>query len=163
MRDPESSLRVAPQWPFAAIRVYLGVVFAVAGVGQLLGASPWGRATDWPTSLQRYLGAFGAKPAAFYSGFFQLLILHKDLVAVLLPWIHVIIGVALVLGVATRITTVLALFLLVNYMAMTGVMPYSPDPIAALAALALAVCLADPEIWRVGPAFARLRSPSRGR
>jgi uncharacterized membrane protein YphA (DoxX/SURF4 family) len=106
---------------------------------------------------------FRAKPAAFYSGFFQLLIVHKDLVAVLLPWIHVIIGVALVLGVATRITTVVALFLLVNYMALTGVMPYGPDPISALAALALVVCLANPDIWRVGPALARWRSLSRGR
>jgi uncharacterized membrane protein YphA (DoxX/SURF4 family) len=163
MRDPESEPPKAPAWPLAAVRVYLGVIFAVAGIGQLLGASPWGRATDWPTSLQRYFGMFRAKPAAFYSGFFQLLIVHKDLVAVLLPWIHVIIGVALVLGVATRITTVVALFLLVNYMALTGVMPYGPDPISPLAALALVVCLANPDIWRVGPALARWRSLSRGR
>jgi uncharacterized membrane protein YphA (DoxX/SURF4 family) len=163
MRGPESAPSVTSAWPFAAVRVYLGVVFGVAGVGQVVGASPWGRATDWPTSLQRYFVVFRARPAAFYSGFFQVLVVHKDVVAVLLPWIHVIIGVALLLGVATRITTGLALFLLVNYMALTGVMPYSPDPVSALAALALAVCLADPDTWRMGPALARWRSTSRGR
>lgn len=163
MRDRISELPGAPQWPLAAVRVYLGVVFAFAGVEQLLGTPPWGATRDWPTSLQKYLAAFGAKSAPFYTGFSQsVLVAHKDIVAVLLPWIHVIIAMALLLGVATRMTTTIALFLLVNYMALTGVMPYSPDAISALAALMLAVLLANPEQWCVVPAIARWRSAGRG-
>lgn len=158
MHDPEPAMPRAPEWPLVAVRLYLGIVFAVAGVGQLLGAQPWGRPADWPKSLQQYLEAFGGKPAPFYAGFLQsVLIAHKDFVAVLLPSIHLVIGVALVLGVGTRFTTAVALFLLVNYMALTGAMPYHPDPISALAALMLAVWLANPKLWRGAQVFARRR------
>jgi thiosulfate dehydrogenase (quinone) large subunit len=153
VRDAGSLTEIdpAPQWPLAVVRLYLGVVFVFAGVGQLRGTEPWGPATDWPLSLQQYDQATRAQMPGFYAGFFQsALVQHKDLVATLLPSIHVLIGVSLLLGVATRPAAAVALFCLVNYMAMTGVMPYHPDAISALAALTLAVLLTKPDqVWSV--------------
>ena len=129
------------QWPLAVARVYLGVVFAVAGVMQLLGLDPWGRAADWPTRLGLYLAAFHTRPVAFYYAF---LVSHKAVVAMVAPPLHIVLGVALILPFATRITSAVALALLVSYMALAGFLPWEPDPVTVLAWLALTVCLANP-------------------
>ena len=129
------------QWPLAVARIYLGVVFAVAGVMQLLGLEPWGRAADWPTRLDRYLEAFHAHPVAFYHAF---LVSHSAIVATVAPPLHIALGVALMLGFARRITSAAALALLVSYMMLAGFLPWQPDPVTALAWLALTVFLANP-------------------
>jgi uncharacterized membrane protein YphA (DoxX/SURF4 family) len=141
----------APEWPIAGVRLYVGVVFIVAGVGQLRGADPWGPPGDWPTLLQQYVDATRSHIAPFYVGFFRSILLpHKDALARLIPSLHVAIGLALLLGVATRLAAAVALFCLINYMALTGVMPYHPDAISALAALVLAVLLTAPDdVWSV--------------
>jgi uncharacterized membrane protein YphA (DoxX/SURF4 family) len=125
-----------------AIRWYLGVVFIVAGVEQFLGLEPWGRSADWPTRLDLYLQAFHSHPLAFYHAF---LVSHKDVVAAVVPPFHIVLGVLLLLGFKPRLTAGITLAVLVSYMALTGfVMPWHPDPIVALAWLALTVVLANP-------------------
>src|SRR5215469_4079605 len=129
------------QWPLAVARIYLGVVLTVAGVMQLLGLEPWGRAADWPTRLDLYIAAFHAHPVAFYHAF---LLSHKTIVAMVAPPLHVALGVTLITGFARRITSAVTLALLVSYMALAGFLPWQPDPVTALAWLALTVCMANP-------------------
>jgi len=147
--DPVSEASRAPQWPLAGLRIYLGVVFLLAGLGQLGGADPWGARTDWPTSLMQYVAATRSQIAPFYAGFFHLVLVpYKDFFGALMPAVHIAVGVPLILGVATRPAAGVGLFCLLNYMALTGVMPYHPDAMSALAALMLAVVLASPDaVW----------------
>ena len=147
--DPTSDSSLAPQWPLAGLRIYLGLVFALAGIGQLNGVDPWGPRSQWPTSLMRYVAATGSQIAPFYAGVYRLVLMpHKDFVGTLMPIVHVAIGLPLLLGLATRPAAGVGLFCLMNYMALTGVMPYHPDAMSALAALMLTVLLTSPnEVW----------------
>jgi uncharacterized membrane protein YphA (DoxX/SURF4 family) len=151
MPEPASSSSRAPEWPLAAIRIYLGVVFVVAGMGQLAGVEPWGPRSEWAKSLLAIIAAMGSHVASFYDGFFRsVLVPHEDFLGTLMPLVHIAVGVPLIVGVGTRLAAGTALFCLVNYMAMLGFMPYHPNPISALAALTTPVLFAGPEdVWSI--------------
>jgi uncharacterized membrane protein YphA (DoxX/SURF4 family) len=67
---------------------------------------------------------------------------HAETFAPVIAWLHVLIGVALVLGVGSRAASLSRLVLLLQYMAAEGGRPYWPGPTAAYSALLLAVFLA---------------------
>jgi uncharacterized membrane protein YphA (DoxX/SURF4 family) len=150
----------APEWPVAAMRIYTGVVFAATGVAQIFSLDPWQTWREWPATLQQYLAATGQHTAPRYDGFVRsVLVPHAAALAVIMAWVHVIIGVSLLLGLSTRLAAAAALICLINYMALTGVWPYQPDPISALASLSLATLLAKPDsIW----SLTALRRQTRG-
>jgi uncharacterized membrane protein YphA (DoxX/SURF4 family) len=135
----------------------VGVVFTIAGIAQLTGAAPWGPRAEWPETLEQLMAAMRSQMAPFYAGFFQsVLVAHRDVVGIVAPLIHIVVGVALVLGLATRTAAAIALVSLLNYMAMMGVLPYHPNPVAAFAALALALLLTAPDhAWTIRTVLAR--------
>lgn len=120
------------------VRLYLGVVFSVAGVSQWFGLEPWGKAADWPATFDAYVKVFGLHPVGWSHAF---LVAHPGGVAVVAATLHVLLGVAFLVGKKPRLTAGIALALLVSYLVLTGFSPIDPNPIAALAALALAVCV----------------------
>jgi uncharacterized membrane protein YphA (DoxX/SURF4 family) len=133
-----------PRWPLAAARIYLGVVFAVAGVRQLAGAAPWVKpGGTWPMAMKQKLIDWSAHTPAFYRHAVQYLADHAVTLAHHVAVIHVVLGIALIAGLLTRFTGALAVLLLCNYMAAAGTKPFSPGPAAAFTALALAVSLGN--------------------
>lgn len=129
---------------FVLPRVYVGVVFAVAGMGQLRASAVW---TDpgqsWPAALHEQLAQWLPHAASWYSPILtQWLMPHADSVAPLVAWLNLLMGVALVLGVATRLVAAAAVVLLLNYAAAAGHSIYGAWPTAAYTALALTVWLA---------------------
>jgi thiosulfate dehydrogenase (quinone) large subunit len=134
----------------ALVRIYLGVVLGVAGVRQLVGAAPWVAAGQtWPAAVHQRLLESLPHTASWYRGTVNTVLLpHTDLVAPLVASVHLVLAVALVLGLGTRLAAALAMLLLLNYMAAAGTQVYSPGPIAVLAALALTVSLCDAgRVW----------------
>jgi thiosulfate dehydrogenase (quinone) large subunit len=118
----------------AFLRVYLGLLFLYASIPQLRG----GFAVD----LSGFLNDVALiKSAEFYREFLHAVVLpNAPLFARLIPWGELLVGVSLLLGLATRLSAAGALLLLVNYMLAKGAWfwyPSSND--AALAAIAVAI------------------------
>jgi len=150
--------RPVPVWPFVAARIYVGLVFATAGVRQLEEAAPWVTAGQhWPDAVRDQLAKWEPHSATWYHPILtQLLVPHVDTIAPLIAWANVLIGMALVLGVGTRLVAILGLVLLLNYMAAAGGRLYFPGPTAAYTALLLALVLAGAgQMWSVDAALAR--------
>jgi uncharacterized membrane protein YphA (DoxX/SURF4 family) len=149
---------------FVLPRVYAGVVFAAAGLGQLRASAVW---TDpgqsWPAALHEQLAQWSPHAASWYTTILtQWLMPHADAVAPLVAWLNLVIGVALVLGVATRLVAAGAVVLLLNYAAAAGHSIYGAWDTAAYTALALTVWLARAgREWGVDAGLAR-RWPSGG-
>jgi len=146
-----------PRWPLAATRIYLGVVFAVAGLRQLTDAAPWVKpGQQWAAAAHDKLVEWSAHTPTWYQGTLTHFMHHTDMGARHIAVLHVVLGVALVLGLFTRFTGAFAFLLLCNYMAASASKPYSPGPTAAFAALALAVSLASAgRMWGLDAMLAR--------
>lgn len=141
--DGPNNTRI-PRWPLAAARIYLGVVFTVAGLRQLADAAPWARpGQTWPAAMKQKLADWSANTPDFYQSTVAHLVTHATMLAHHVAVIHVVLGVALITGLFTRITGALAVLLLCNYMAAAGTKPFSPGPAAAFTALALVVSLGN--------------------
>jgi uncharacterized membrane protein YphA (DoxX/SURF4 family) len=140
-----------PRWPLAAARIYLGLVFAVAGLRQLTDAAPWAKpGQSWPAAAHDQLVEWSAHTPSWYHAVVAGLLAHTDALAPLVAWAHVALGVLLLAGLATRFTAGVAVLLLCSYMAAAGSRPYWPGPTAAFAALALAVSLGSAgRVWGV--------------
>jgi uncharacterized membrane protein YphA (DoxX/SURF4 family) len=149
---------------FVLPRVYAGVVFATAGLGQLRASAVW---TDpgqsWPAALHEQLAQWAPHTATWYSAILtQWWMPHADGLAPVVAWLHLVIGVALVLGVATRLAAAVAIVMLLNYAAAAGHTLYGAWDTAAYTALALTVWLARAgREWGVDAVLAR-RWPSAG-
>jgi uncharacterized membrane protein YphA (DoxX/SURF4 family) len=146
-----------PRWPLAGARIYLGVVFVVAGLRQLTDRAPWVKpGLDWGTAAHDQLVAWSAHSPSWYHGVVGGLLPLAATLAPGVAGVHVALGLALLLGAFTRVTSAVAFLLLCNYMAAAGTKPYSPGPLAVFAALALAVSLADGgRVWGFDGLMAR--------
>lgn len=142
--DPVRSLRlpgsilqgILARAALAFLRIYLGVLFLLAG-GPKLGGT-------FAATLPEFLNRVAlTKGHGFYREFVQQAVLpNVDLFARLVSWGELLVGVTLVLGLATRLSAAVALLLLVNYMLAKGAWfwyPSSND--AALAAIAIALII----------------------
>jgi thiosulfate dehydrogenase (quinone) large subunit len=139
-----------PLWPLAVARIYVGLVFIVAGVRQLGGTAPWVTPGEtWSAAVHQQLTTWAPHTAGWYAGILtHVLLPHSDVIAPLVAWAHVVLGVALVLGLSTRLAAGLAVLVLLNYAAAAGSKVYGPGPTAVLTALALTVSLADAgRVW----------------
>jgi uncharacterized membrane protein YphA (DoxX/SURF4 family) len=146
-----------PRWPLAATRIYLGVVFAVAGVRQLANAAPWVKpGQTWPAAMKAKLADWSMNTPDFYQSTVAHLVKHATMLAHHVAVIHLVLGLALIAGLFTRITGALAVLLLCNYMAAAGAKPFSPAPAAAFTALALVVALGNAGlVWGLDGAIDR--------
>ena len=116
------------------LRIYLGVVFLLNGTARIED----GAAASLRAFLTHVVPQSGY---GFYQRFTNEVVLpHLGLVAPLVSWGELLVGFALVVGLATRLSAFLGLLLLVNYILAKGAwfgQPSSND--AALAAIAFAL------------------------
>ncbi len=97
------------QWPIVLLRVYTGVFFAYHGVGKL-------RQDDFASGLEGFLSRTLDASFSFYRPFLESVILpSKELFAALVAWGELAIGLALILGLATRYAAFIAAFMVLNY------------------------------------------------
>jgi thiosulfate dehydrogenase [quinone] large subunit len=118
------------------LRVYLGVIFLIAGVPKLLG--------DFTPGLTAFLEQRAMEQGhPFYRGFLQDVVLpNTHLFAALVTWGELLVGVLLILGLMTRLSATVALLLTLNYMFAKGAWPWTPSSNdAAFAAISLALVI----------------------
>ena len=95
-------------WPIVMLRVYAGVFFANAGIGKI------GR--DFGESMARFLSANLDESFAFYRPFVESVVLpNRGLFAALVAWGELAVGIALVLGLATRYAAFTGAFMVMNF------------------------------------------------
>lgn len=125
---------VRARWALAITRVYLGVIFLVA-VGPKL-------RSDFTPSLTGFVsGTLPKAHPAFYQRFLEQVVLpHAHLFAVLVMVGELLVGVMLVLGIATRLAAGVALLMTLCYMLAKGQWVWSPGSSdAAFAVIAVAL------------------------
>jgi thiosulfate dehydrogenase [quinone] large subunit len=100
---------VLRQWPIALLRVYTGVFFAYHGFGKL-------RQDDFASNLAGFLTGNLDSSFSFYRPFLESVVLPgKELFAVLVAWGELAIGLALILGLATRYAAFVGAFMVLNF------------------------------------------------
>ena len=103
---PQARVRL---WPVALLRIYTGIFFAWHGLGKLRG----GNFTD---GMVGFLNTRLESSFAFYRPFIEVLVLpNESLFAALVSWGELALGIALVLGLATRYAAFAGAFLMLNF------------------------------------------------
>jgi uncharacterized membrane protein YphA (DoxX/SURF4 family) len=151
-----------PRWPLVIPRIYTGVVFAAAGAEQLTGSTTWTAAgQSWPQALHEQLTSWLPHSAAWYAPFITHTLLPRtDVIAPALAWVHLTVGIALIAGLWTRVTALIAGILLLNYAAAAGSALYGAADSSAYLALLIAVWLGRAgRTWGVDALLAR-RQPA---
>jgi uncharacterized membrane protein YphA (DoxX/SURF4 family) len=99
--EDEQGRRIA-RWPLATLRVYVGVVFAIAGMRQLANMGPWVAAgQQWTSAVHDQLSTWEPHSATWYHGIVaQVLIPNVNLIAPLVAWSNLVVGAALTLGLS---------------------------------------------------------------
>jgi thiosulfate dehydrogenase [quinone] large subunit len=137
MRLPGSILQgILARAALAFLRIYLGVVFLLAVWPKLQ--------SDFTPGLTGFVEKVGLeKGHPFYQEFLRRVVLpNPTLFSALVTWGELLVGITLVLGLATRLSAAMALVLTVNYMFAKGAwfwIPSSND--AAFAALSVALLI----------------------
>jgi thiosulfate dehydrogenase [quinone] large subunit len=137
MRLPGSILQgILARAALVILRVYLGVIFLLAAWPKLRG--------DFTPHLVGFLEKVALEQGhPFYQGFVQRVVLpNASLVATLVTWGELLVGLTLVLGLLTRLSATVALLLMVNYLFAKGAwfwQPSSADAAFAFVALALLI------------------------
>jgi thiosulfate dehydrogenase [quinone] large subunit len=97
------------RWPIVLLRVYSGVFFAYHGIDKL-------REDDFAGGLAGFLAHHLESSFSFYRPFMESVILpSKEIFAVLVAWGELAIGLALVLGLATRYAAFFGAFMVLNF------------------------------------------------
>jgi len=141
-------------------RVYAGAVFAAAGVGQLTASTIWtAPGQSWPQALSAQLSAWLPHSATWYWPVITHVLLPRvDVIAPALGCVHLIVGIALIAGIWTRLTALIAAVLLLNYVAAAGSAMYGAADPSAYLALIIAVWLGRAgRTWGVDAFLARRR------
>ena len=98
------------------LRLYLSAVFLVASWAKVSDMEAWAARFD---NVLMNSGLFN--PHAFYRGFFQDVVLpNANLFAYLTAYGELLVGLALLLGLCTRLASVGAMLLLANYLLAKG-------------------------------------------
>jgi thiosulfate dehydrogenase [quinone] large subunit len=100
---------VLRQWPIVLLRVYTGVFFVYHGFGKL-------RGDDFASSMANLLTNSLETTFSFYRPFVESVILpSKEIFAVLVAWGELAIGLALIVGLATRYAAFIGAFMVLNF------------------------------------------------
>lgn len=136
---------VVPRRVLVVLRVYVGLVFLAAGVGQLLGTSDWVQpGQSWGAGLGALLVRWSAHVRPFYHGLLTgWIIPHADRLAPVVAVMNVVIGAALIAGAFTRAVAAVAIFLMANCLAANGRNPVMESAQAMYLSLALAILLGN--------------------
>lgn len=137
LRLPGSILQgILARAALVLLRIYLGVIFLLAAWPKLGG--------DFTSGLAGFLQKVALeKGHLFYQEFVQRVVLPNiPLFAALVTWGEFLVGIGLVLGLMTRLTTLVALILTVNYMFAKGAWFWTPSSNdAAYAVISLALLI----------------------
>ncbi|MDH3647218.1 MAG: DoxX family protein [Gammaproteobacteria bacterium] len=96
------------RWPIEALRIYTGVFFAFHGFNKLTG--------DNPFNVAGFLENVKAGSFGFYQPLIDsVFIPNAGLFSALVAWGELAIGIALILGVATRYASFAGAFMLANF------------------------------------------------
>jgi uncharacterized membrane protein YphA (DoxX/SURF4 family) len=107
---------VKRQWLFVLARVYLGVTFLFSDHGN-----------RQPDELARFLKFAIKNGYSWYGSLLNTVVLpHPATFGALVVAAEIYVGIALVLGLTTRLAASVALFLLFNYMCAKGDVPWGP-------------------------------------
>ncbi|HXN08673.1 MAG TPA: DoxX family protein [Candidatus Acidoferrales bacterium] len=125
----------------AGLRIYLGLIFAIAVYPKLrMGPSFAGALNGFLT----HMGLQNAEP--FYQHFLTIVVLpHVSTFAILIVVAETVVAIALITGTATRLAALVAMLLVTNYMFAKGLWwwnPSSNDGAFFMIALVLAICAA---------------------
>jgi thiosulfate dehydrogenase [quinone] large subunit len=97
------------QWPIALLRAYTGVFFAYHGISKL------GRG-NFTEGMAGFLQSNLESSFAFYVPFIESVVLpNKSVFAALIAWGETAVGIALVLGLATRYAAFAGLVMVANF------------------------------------------------
>jgi len=97
------------QWPIVLLRVYTGVFFAYHGIGKI-------RREDFSSSLSGFLNRNLDESFSFYRPFIESVVLpSKEIFGALVAWGELAIGLALILGFATRYAAFVGAFMVLNF------------------------------------------------
>jgi len=111
----ESMSQTVSRALLVVLRLYLSVVFLVAA---------WAKVSDmeaWAARFDNVLTSPPFNPQSFYLGFFQNVVLpNAELFAYLTAYGELLVGLALLLGLCTRLASVGAMLLLANYLFAKG-------------------------------------------
>jgi thiosulfate dehydrogenase [quinone] large subunit len=137
MRLPGSILQgILARAALTFLRVYLGLIFLVAA---------WPKAQeDFAPHLTSFLDQVAlVKAHPFYQQFIRdVVVPNATLFAPLIVWGELLVGIGLVLGLATRLSATVALLLTANYMLAKGAWFWTPSSNdAAFAAIAVALII----------------------
>jgi thiosulfate dehydrogenase [quinone] large subunit len=125
-----------PRTLLVLLRVYLGVLFLRAAVPKIQAGGEW--ASRMAAFIERTL------PNSYpgYRGFLEGTVLpHLDLFALLITWGELLVGVALVLGLLTRLASLAGIVMTTNYLLAKGASWLAPTSNDALFIVILAVVL----------------------
>ncbi|MEQ9561140.1 MAG: DoxX family protein [Woeseiaceae bacterium] len=96
-------------WPILLLRIYAGVFFALQGLGKL-------RNGGFADGMQEFLAASLDSSFSFYRPFIEIVVLpNKELFAALVAWGELAVGVALIIGLATRYAAFSGAYLVLNF------------------------------------------------
>ena len=134
--QPES-FRYVPRALLVILRVHLGVILLITVAGKVFRSEPF--AVEMLTYLQKFSMRMASST---YQHFLQSIVIpHATLFSHLIELAEIIAGVSLLLGLATRMGSMIAMFLFLNYMLSKGRLFWSPDSEDAAVFLSALVCL----------------------
>ena len=95
-------------WPILLLRVYTGVFFLYFGVRKILNP-------NFSDGLAGFIGA-QENTVGFYRPFLESVVVpYKEVFAFLVGWGEVLLGVALIIGLATRYAAFVGAFMVLNF------------------------------------------------
>lgn len=96
-------------WPIVLLRVYTGVFFAYFGLRKI--TNP-----DFASGVSGFIGSVSENTFGFYQGFAESVVVpNAGVFAFLVAWGELFLGVALILGLATRYAAFLGVFMVANF------------------------------------------------
>lgn len=100
---------VIKQWPIAVLRIYTGLFFAWHGFSKL-------RRDNFADGMEGFLTAQAENSFAFYRPFIESVVLpNKAVFGSLVAWGEFAVGIAMILGLATRYAAVAGAILVLNF------------------------------------------------
>ena len=129
----KTSLRGSGQWLFVFARIYLGISFFFSDHGNAV-----------PDEAARFLKFALKNGYSWYQSLLNAVVVpHVATFATLIVVGEIYVGIALVLGLTTRLATGVALLLLLNYMCAKGAAPWGPGIDQSDIVLAIIILVSD--------------------
>ena len=120
-------------WLFVLARIYLGISFLFSDHGNAR-----------PNELASFLKYAQRNGYGWYQNLLNSVVVpHSATFGMLVVIAEIYVGIALVLGITTRLAALVALFLLINYLCAKGAVPWGPGIDQSDIILAFIILLSD--------------------